>query len=128
MGWYTRLSITCPSSQFLEQLQDHEGKLFHYRISTVEVAVDYIYPARSLVDLSSIVERLAERLAIRYAHKDFSFDASRQNNAKGIFDPDKGLYTCTIGSKSWNLVIYARVSKLTGMNCIHVEWRCLSRW
>ena len=78
-------------------------------------------------ELHSIVEQYHEGLVVRHAKSDLVFDvSSRDIKDPQSYDSCMGGITSYVGNKSWQLVTYARKSKLTGQNCIHTEWRYLN--
>lgn len=126
-GWRSRLSITAPSIEFFILLQEYESIFQPYIISKVEVAKDIIVPGRSLPELDGVVRSFHKSLSISYAKTGSAFDVSLQDTSQLAFiDPEKGGITCYIKNKAWQLACYARISKLTGQNCLHIEWRYLN--
>lgn len=126
-GWRSRLSITAPSEEFLILLQEYESMFQPYVISKVEVAKDIIVPSQSLPELDGVVRSLHKSLSINYAKKGSAVDVCLQETRQlRFYDPAKGGITCYIKNNAWQLACYARISKLTGQNCLHIEWRYLN--
>lgn len=126
-GWESFLSFSVPSKEFFVLLNDNKALLRGYIITRVEVAKDIIIPNLSLSKISRLVGKIHKVITLKHSNDFYEFDTKTRNfEDLGGFKSDKGFFTSTLQTKAWALSTYARVSKLTGQNCLHTEWRYLN--
>ena len=116
------LEIVAPSQSFLQLLLQHEQYLDIYYISYLEIAKDTFCKTKD-----EAIRLFREKLKTtrkKYSSDHFIYDqtkknpSEKQNNNHGLFGEQTGYF----GGKSFEYVIYPRISKITGIPCIHEEW------
>jgi hypothetical protein len=120
-GYRSKVSITVPTKKCFEILM--WSGLEEYKITYVELAKDVFYKTEE--EAMSESYRLMRLLRKKYTTKteilDYSdsYNSTKSAYGNGLFS-DKTLY---LGNNNLKFVLYARISKINSIPCLHSEWR-----
>jgi len=119
------LEIVAPSQPFLQLLLQHEPSLQRYIISKLEIAKDTFCKTKD-----EAVRLCWERLKTtrkKYSADHFIYDQSKEGpqNKRTKNSAHFGKQTGYFGGKRFKYAIYARISKINGLPCLHEEWRII---
>lgn len=117
------LEIVAPTKSFLQLILQHERHLKTYFISYLEIAKDTFCITKR--DADSLCWERLKSIRKKYSKNHFIYDqrkkgpSKKRNNNHELFGEQTGYF----GGEKFKYVIYPRISKITGMPCLHEELR-----
>ena len=113
-NYHSWLDVIAPTPEFLRLLYQHEESLNPYKISYIELARDTIHDTKQ--QACEAIQNLHFRK--KWATKHFTFYDSELSTNNEMF----GNITKYSQSKNFGFKTYARISKIAGKPCAHLEW------
>ena len=126
-GLYTKIEMVAPSRKCLEIIDEHLSHSIMMKISKLEIAQDIFFKTES--DAQFALYAMLRTIRKKYTSKHFIYDQfyeGEKKKRKYKSKINKKLFsqvTGYFGSKNFEYVIYARLSKINDRPCIHAEWR-----
>ena len=125
-GYSSCIEIVVPTIKALNLLDDNENIFGDYSISHIEIARDL--PHKNKEKAIESFNKIKRRLSKKYTTDSKLYDAKallmEGKNVNSKDDPllfsDQTLY---LGPKSFQYVVYPRLSKIDGKPVLHAEWR-----
>jgi len=117
------LEIVAPTQTFFQLLLQNETIIEPYMISHLEIARDTFY--KTNYDAEHMCWETLKTCRKKFSSNHFIYDQRFEGNTKKRRNNPElfGQQTGYFGSDNFKYVVYARLSKINGMPCVHEEWR-----